>query len=228
MRFGDNLIADVYDALRSNEAVWMKSALIVTYDEHGGFYDHVAPPEGIANPDGINSPAPNDPAPASRKPPFAFDRLGVRVPAIIASPWVARGKVDSTRYQHTSILATLRKMFGLRQPLTHREAQANSFEGLFTQLTAARTDTPLTLPRIPLPQQPLFTAAGVPVAAGDQPLNSLQDEMLEGFLELTHGAVAAAAPPAAAAAAAPSAAPFATTQAAASALVEQRLALLGL
>lgn len=84
-RYGDNLIADVYDTLRSNADVWMKSALIVTYDEHGGFYDHVVPPSnGIPSPDGINSPPPGDSA--SWVPKFGFDRLGMRVPAVIASP----------------------------------------------------------------------------------------------------------------------------------------------
>ena len=106
-RYGDNLIADVYDALRANIDVWQKSVLIVLYDEHGGLYDHVIPPsDGIPNPDGINSPPPG--MTVSWAPEFTFDRLGLRVPAIIASPWVAKGRVDSTRYQHTSMLATLK------------------------------------------------------------------------------------------------------------------------
>ena len=99
-RFGDNLIADVYDALRSNPDLWSTCALIVLYDEHGGLYDHVIPPsDGIPNPDGINSPPPG--VTASWAPQFAFDRLGFRVPAIIASPWVAGGKVDSTQLPAT-------------------------------------------------------------------------------------------------------------------------------
>jgi phospholipase C len=61
--------------------VWEKTALIITYDEHGGFYDHVPPPTGVPNPDGLN--ATDDP--------FDFTRLGVRVPAIVVSPWVKKG-----------------------------------------------------------------------------------------------------------------------------------------
>ena len=58
-RYGDNLIADVYGALRSNSALWQQTAFIVIYDEHGGFYDHVIPPTAnVPNPDGINSPPP--------------------------------------------------------------------------------------------------------------------------------------------------------------------------
>jgi phospholipase C len=59
VRYGDNLIADVYEALRKNDPVWSKAVLIVTYDEHGGFYDHVKPPFGVPNPDGINAPLPD-------------------------------------------------------------------------------------------------------------------------------------------------------------------------
>ena len=81
-RYGDNLIADVYQALRSNSALWQQSALIVIYDEHGGFYDHLVPPSGgIPNPDGLNSPQPDAPAWA---PQFSFNRLGLRVPAVRA------------------------------------------------------------------------------------------------------------------------------------------------
>jgi phospholipase C len=83
VRYGDNLIADVYETLRANQAVWNQSVLIVTYDEHGGFYDHVTPPAAV-NPDGINSPPPGDKA--SFAPVFSFDRLGLRVPAVIVSP----------------------------------------------------------------------------------------------------------------------------------------------
>jgi phospholipase C len=151
VRYGDNFIADVYEALRSNEDLWMKTALIVTYDEHGGFYDHVIPPsDNIPNPDGINSPPAGDKA--SFAPKFNFDRLGFRVPAVVASPWIKAGRVDSTRYQHTSILATLRDMFGPWKPLTKRDAGANSLQHLFTELNAPRTDTPAKLPRVPLPK----------------------------------------------------------------------------
>jgi hypothetical protein len=85
---GEHLVADVYDTLRANEDLWNKTAYIVTYDEHGGFFDHVAPPATIS-PDGIDSPRPDDNFHHGPPPPFKFDRLGIRVPALIASPWVA-------------------------------------------------------------------------------------------------------------------------------------------
>jgi phospholipase C len=178
-RHGDNLIADVYNALRSNNSVWLKSAFVVTYDEHGGFYDHVAPPaDNIPNPDGKNSPQPGD---ASFAPSFKFDRLGLRVPAIIASPWIQKG-IDSTRFQHTSVLATLKELFGLPSFLTKRDESARSFASKFTSLTAARNDTPVTLPQSPVP---------APAVAEDDPANRSLDDtqmnMLVGALHLTQG-----------------------------------------
>jgi phospholipase C len=147
MRFADNFIADVYEALRANEDVWNRSALIVTFDEHGGFYDHVAPPDHAPNPDGINSPPANDKA--SFAPRFDFKRLGLRVPAIIVSPLV-QPHVEKRQLQHTSILVTARKLLGMKpDPLTKRDAAAPAFDDLFGD---AVRDTPKKLQRVPLPQ----------------------------------------------------------------------------
>jgi phospholipase C len=182
-RHGDNLVADVYEALRANAEVWARSVLVVTYDEHGGFYDHVIPPaEGIPNPDGINSPAPGD---ASFAPAFTFNRLGFRVPAVIASPWVKKGLVDSTRYQHTSILATLKELFQLPSFLTKRDQSAKSLLPLLQALGAARTDTPATLPRAAVP--PLGLAPDDPLHPANLPLDDTQRNMLVGALHLTQG-----------------------------------------
>jgi phospholipase C len=180
-RYGDNLIADVYDALAANPDVWRNSVLIVLYDEHGGLYDHAIPPSvGVPNPDGINSPPPG--VTASWVPQFAFDRLGFRVPVIIASPWVARGRVDSTRYQHTSVLATLKVLFGLPSFLTRRDASANSFDSLFSELSAPRTDTPATLPRAATP--PLTVSKDDPRHPANRPLDLTQTELLLGVHQM--------------------------------------------
>jgi phospholipase C len=79
---GEQLIHDIYAALRANPAVWDKSLLIITYDEHGGNYDHV-PPDTDATP-------PDDLIGASG---FDFTRFGVRVPAVIVSPLIPAGTV---------------------------------------------------------------------------------------------------------------------------------------
>jgi phospholipase C len=178
VRHGDNLIADVYGILRGNAGVWNKTALIVTYDEHGGFYDHVIPPDaGVSNPDSIDSPPHDDPT----SPPFKFDRLGLRVPAIIASPWVSPG-VDHARYQHTSVLATAKKLWQLPDFLTARDRSAASFEGVFQKLAAARTDTPPTLPKATLPPEPPATSTEHP---GNQPLDDNQRAYLHRVYHLT-------------------------------------------
>ena len=77
VRFGEHLIADVYDALAANHVLFQETVLVVTYDEHGGFFDHVAP-RLAPNPDGQTSPNPDDDA-TFKVPSFAFDRLGLRV-----------------------------------------------------------------------------------------------------------------------------------------------------
>jgi phospholipase C len=179
-RYGDNLVADVYDALRSNPQLWSTCCLIVTYDEHGGFYDHIAPPQNVPNPDGKNSPQPGDPAWA---PVFAFDRLGLRVPAVIASPWVPAGKIDSTQYQHTSVLATLKAIFGLKNFLTKRDQSANNFAHLFDGLSQPRTDTPVTLPRAPLPK--ISVPVTDPAHPANHPLDHDQQDLLFKVFHLT-------------------------------------------
>jgi phospholipase C len=180
-RYGDNLIADVYEALGSNSEIWKKSALIVTYDEHGGFYDHVVPPsQNIPNPDGITSPTDGDP---SFAPVFGFERLGLRVPALIVSPWVKAGRVDSTRYQHTSVLATLKRIFSLNTLLTQRDASANTFEGLFDELHKPRDDTPASLPRAELPE--ITLSADDPAHPANQPLDADQRDLLMRVYHLT-------------------------------------------
>src|SRR5262249_58939677 len=96
VRNGENLIADTYEALRAGPQ-WEQTLLIVTYDEHGGYYDHVSPPAtNVANPDGLVSPTAYDKKHAQQEPKrngyllkpaqqFDFKRLGLRVPAGVAS-----------------------------------------------------------------------------------------------------------------------------------------------
>lgn len=129
VREGQRLVADVYNILRSNEEVWKKTLLVITYDEHGGYYDHVAPPAAVA-PD----------ARKSEHPSFDYTRLGVRVPTILVSPWLPKGAVDHTTYDHTSILKFLQDRFGL-PALTQRDAQANTFHGAL--LAQPRHDAPV-------------------------------------------------------------------------------------
>lgn len=129
---GEGLIKYVYESIR-NSPLWEQSLLIITYDEHGGFYDSVAP--------GATTP-PNDGSSSSlNEYGFTFDVLGVRVPALVISPWVGNS-VDHTVYDHASVLATVEKLLGLA-PLTDRDRNANDLTPLLQ--STARTDCPTTL-----------------------------------------------------------------------------------
>jgi len=131
---GDKLLADVYNALR-NSNLWSSTLLIVTYDEHGGFYDHVVPPTTIA--------------PDKNTDEYSFTQLGPRVPALLISPWVDAG-VCKTPFEHTSILRYLCDKFGM-PPLGLRAApaagncQTQSFAAELRKRVTPRTDAPTTL-----------------------------------------------------------------------------------
>src|SRR5262249_46463613 len=116
-------------------------------------------------------------------PAFAFDRLGLRVPTVIASPWVKAGRIDSIPYQHTSVLATLKQLFGLRDFLTQRDASAAAFTALFDEVDQVRTDTPETLPRAPLPA--ITVAIDDPSHPANQPLDADQRDILMRVYHLT-------------------------------------------
>lgn len=132
---GDRLVARVYNALRQSP-LWRQSMLIITYDEHGGFYDHVAP--GVA-------PAPGDnPPPRHNKSGFDFTRYGVRVPAIVVSPWVGKGVVDPVVRDHASVAATLTSLFGMA-PLTERDRHAASLWPALRQSQRPDSDCPASV-----------------------------------------------------------------------------------
>jgi phospholipase C len=99
---GERFIGTVYNAIRANEALWASTALLVVYDEHGGTYDHVVPPT-LDVPDEFQASA----ADTGTGMPFAFDRLGVRVPAVLISPWIEKGTVIDRTFEHASIPATV-------------------------------------------------------------------------------------------------------------------------
>ena len=149
LRYGDRLVADVYNALRAGPK-WESTALLVLWDEHGGFFDHVPPPdlatESIAC-------APDTPSETARA--FQFNRLGVRVPAILASAWAPKGGVVNDVFEHSAIPATVRKVFGLNGVLSKRDALSRTFETALS--LAAPRSTPAVIPFTSPVGQPLET-----------------------------------------------------------------------
>lgn len=126
---GDALIAEVYNTLRLNQALFERTLLIVLYDEHGGFFDHVAPPATVP--------------PDDHTAEYGFDRLGFRVPAIFVSPWLDPG-VSHMVCDHTSLIRMAAEKWGIT-PLGRRAAQAND------PLTALQwREGPRVLPEAPV------------------------------------------------------------------------------
>lgn len=158
IRLGEGLIKSTYEAIR-NSPVWPSSILILTWDEHGGFYDHATPPAAVA-------PGDTTPSANHNQYGFTFQQYGPRVPAVVISPWIPKNTVDHRLYDHASIPATLEKLYGM-QPLTARDAAANTVLPLLS-LAAARTDAPTTLPSPTTPvAAPL--AAAAPESSYSQP-----------------------------------------------------------
>jgi phospholipase C len=135
---GELLLARVYNALRANEELWNSTLFLFVYDEHGGFYDHVIPPKAVP--------------PDDKTAEYGFDQYGVRVPAVLISPWIQQG-VLATEFDHTSLLAYLTAKWSLG-PLGKRTAAAAHFGSNLVKLASPRTDTPtaINLATIPTPQ----------------------------------------------------------------------------
>jgi phospholipase C len=146
VQHGEIFIASIYQAIK-NSPLWPNTALLIVYDEHGGIYDHVVPP---ACPKDQFTASANDTGTGM---PFAFDRLGVRVPAILVSPWIQKGTIVDRVFDHASIPATVTKFFlGDYSPRSPRETSADVFiepnSGTvdparnLLSLTTMRTDCP--------------------------------------------------------------------------------------
>jgi len=161
---GEKTMKQVYETLRASPQ-WNETLLIITYDEHGGFYDHVpTPQEGIPKPDDFN--APTNPSK------FNFERIGLRVPTILVSPWINKGTLikkptgptNTSVYEHSSLPATFKKIFGFKSFLTKRDEWAGTFESFLTQRTEPRTDCPTTLPDLPdITQEEIDEQANLPI-----------------------------------------------------------------
>lgn len=137
---GERALNEIYEALKTGPA-WPETLFIITFDEHGGIFDHVPPPYA-------ENPWPNDVNDG-----FCYDLMGVRVPAILVSPLIKRHTVfrssDETAYDSTSILATLLNWYGIpkaRWCLGERTRHAPTFEGVIQRETPRGTAPSFTPP----------------------------------------------------------------------------------
>ena len=138
---GEKLVYRVYSAIR-NSPDWDKTMLVIMFDEHGGCYDHVPPPKTIT---------PGDPLIPPSKPGgsnFSFDRLGVRVPVIVISPFTEAGTVLNETFDHTSVPKTIMNCFGLNGNALGRRTAVAKDLSLALTLDVARKDFP------PIPAPP--------------------------------------------------------------------------
>lgn len=163
---GEQFLSEVWQAV-SRSPAWPQTLLLITYDEHGGTYDHVMPPWGAACPDDKSNPGEEG---------FSFNRFGIRVPMVAISPWIQAGTVfrsdspSGVPYDHTSILATLRDWLPIPadKMLTSKRAAAAPTLSQILTLDKARTD----LPSIPAP------AAEVKETSMFLPPNALQRSLV--------------------------------------------------
>jgi len=141
IRYGEQFVAQVVNAVMTSPA-WPKTLLLWVYDEHGGYYDHVPPPRAIA-PDRIK------PQLSAGDVPGGYDMYGVRVPAVVVSPWAKRGHVSSVVHDHTSALAFVERKWNL-PAMTFRDANAAPMLD-FLDFRRPAFLTPPTLAAAPLP-----------------------------------------------------------------------------
>ncbi len=163
---GEILLANVYNAIAQSEYYWPRTLLIITYDEHGGCFDHVVPPAAVP-PGGTVLPGASS---------FGFNRYGPRVPAILVSPYIAAGTVlrpagfaynavsggitttnGTTPFDHTSVIKTVTEVFNINGNLTERDLNAPSLLSALT-LTSSNMNSPGP---VAVPSPPSVTVTGI-------------------------------------------------------------------
>lgn len=129
---GQQFIASIYTALATSPQ-WKNTLLVVTYDEHGGFFDHVSPPKAVSDTRAAEG----------------FDQLGFRVPTLIAGPYVKPGHVSSVTYDHCSVLRHIEAMFDL-EPCNARTAGSSDLTDALdlAALAAGTPRDPIAIPAV--------------------------------------------------------------------------------
>jgi phospholipase C len=164
VKMGQAFVSYIYHILKSNPDVWNKTLFIVTYDEHGSFYDHVVPPGNIPG------------SPQSYDEHADFKQMGVRVPGIVIGPWVKKGYVAHAQYDHCSILSTLYDRFDLAydgEGYQNERVKNTPTLGdvIDTGLTAADTPrAPADIPQLEFSESEIMDFANAPFPDGQPEL----------------------------------------------------------
>jgi phospholipase C len=144
VQLGEAFVASVVNAVMSGPA-WRRTLLVWMYDEHGGYYDHVAPPPAM-----VPDATPPDIGPSD--PPGGYNLYGIRVPVVVVSPYARKHDVTNVVHDHTSILATVEQQWNL-PALTYRDANAASLMDFLDTSRMAFAEPPaLAQPANPLPE----------------------------------------------------------------------------
>jgi phospholipase C len=172
---GEDLLARLYNAVRSSSSPtgsnYLNTTLLVTFDEHGGTYDHVTPPPA----------APPDASAPTGQFGFTFDRSGVRIPTVAISAWIPERTIVTEQRRSTSLISTMRERWDLGAPFSGRDATARSFSTVFTlDKPRAPSNWPdiIARPVEPMPE---------PLMPLDAPLNGLGKSLIGGVLALGKG-----------------------------------------
>jgi phospholipase C len=156
LSLGEYFVSTVVDSLLKSPA-WDRTLFVWTYDEHGGYYDHVPPPAAVP-PDDI------PPGITAANQPGGYDRYGFRVPTVVVSPYSKRDFVSHTVYDHTSVLKTIERKWNL-PAMTYRDANANDLLDCLDLTKRAFADPPT----LAAPGNPTGTSKAVPPPTGEQP-----------------------------------------------------------
>jgi phospholipase C len=156
--WGEDFLRRTYEAVSCNRKKWESTVFIVYYDEHGGFYDHIAPPKiGFQTGDG-----------------YKFENMGPRIPAIISSPLVKTSSVCHERFDHTSVLQLLAEKFTPGRDYSD-SVKARRLVGVKSISSALNNETPWPAP------PPPANKITVPVVLGSNVLEGPQTEVAEAF-----------------------------------------------
>lgn len=176
VRHGEQLMAEVYNALRKSPQ-WKDTLLVITYDEHGGCYDHQPPPPAVP------------PEPSRKNQDFGFDRYGVRVPAVFVSPHIApqtilRPPADAKApvFDHASVIASVRNCFSLGTPLTARDAISPDFSSVLNMPEGQYNMGPEEIIAPPAPKTTIQDAEGMSMNALQKSLHEMSKHLPNNFL----------------------------------------------